>query len=206
MSWIWYVLYPVLAHLALSECVFMLAGSVLDDAACTALSALLILPLAIWWMVRRDASLHPKRHRGTAAAVAALAGCLLGGVALNILWSGLLDLLQVTSAFSNEAQEALFGSALLAQILGPGLLVPVAEEMIFRGLTDSRMRTKLNLMPAVLLSALLFALYHGNPIQMIYAFPMAVILALVYEKGGSILYPVLLHMGANLAAIILTAV
>ncbi|MCD7841730.1 MAG: CPBP family intramembrane metalloprotease, partial [Lachnospiraceae bacterium] len=86
----------------------------------------------------------------------------------------------------------------------PGLLVPVTEELVFRGLTYRRMRTRMQTYQAVVISALLFALYHGNPIQMLYAFPMALLLALLYEKSGSLVYPILLHIGANLTAILTT--
>ncbi|MCD7882190.1 MAG: CPBP family intramembrane metalloprotease, partial [Lachnospiraceae bacterium] len=88
--------------------------------------------------------------------------------------------------------------------LGPGLFVPIAEELIFRGLVYARMRIRLQVGSAAFFSALLFALYHGNPIQAIYAFPMAIVLALLYEHGGKLIYPILFHMGANLAAILTT--
>ncbi|MCD7956657.1 MAG: CPBP family intramembrane metalloprotease [Lachnospiraceae bacterium] len=122
---------------------------------------------------------------------------------MNICWSGLLNLLRIGSYFSNETQEALFASSFFMQLFGPGLLVPIAEELIFRGLLYARMRTRLQAGPAIVISALLFALYHGNPIQMIYAFPMAVVLALLYERGGNLIYPILFHMGANLTAILI---
>ncbi len=89
------------------------------------------------------------------------------------------------------------------QLLGPGLLVPLTEELIFRGLLYGRMRTRLQMKQAVLLSALLFAFYHGNPVQILYAFPMALLLAILYERGESLIYPILFHMGANLTAIFL---
>ena len=50
---------------------------------------------------------------------------------------------------------------------------------------------------AVMISALLFGLYHGNLVQGIYAFIMGCLLALVYEWTGSFVAPVLFHMIAN---------
>lgn len=205
MSWIFYVLSPVLLHLAVSEMIIVLAGNVMDSAACTALSAVFVLPFALW-MYRKDSALHGKTVIKHAAAAALL--CLAGGGLLNFFWSGLLslllNLLRLTSYFSNASQEALLTSSFLAQLLGPGLLVPVTEELVFRGLTYRRMRIRMQTYQAVVISALLFALYHGNPIQMLYAFPMALLLALLYEKSGSLAYPILLHMGANLTTILTT--
>ncbi len=209
MGWILYVLFPVLLHLLISELTAILAGSVLDSAACTALSAVLILPAAVW-MYRRDAALPVRVNASKnslhlrALFVPALLLCFALGGLLNAAWSEILYLLHISEVFSNQTQEALFDSAFLMQILGPGLFVPIAEEMIFRGLTYTRMRMKLSVWQAVLLSSLLFALYHGNIIQIIYAFPMALILALLYEKSGSLLYPISFHMGANLTALLVS--
>ncbi|MCD8075823.1 MAG: CPBP family intramembrane metalloprotease [Lachnospiraceae bacterium] len=232
MTWIIYVLSPVLIHLVFSEGVAILAGDILDSAACTALSAFLMLPAAIW-MYRRDAiwrtegslqqktggetqrmvretmdrktmirnAKHPSVRVGKMHGPAWYAVCFMGGGILNVAWSGFLYWLGISSVFSNQTQEALLGSQMVMQVLGPGLLVPVAEELIFRGLVYERMRTRLCKRQAVFFSALLFALYHGNPIQMIYAFPMAMLLALLYEQSGCLVAPVLFHMGANLTAI-----
>ncbi|MCD7746245.1 MAG: CPBP family intramembrane metalloprotease [Lachnospiraceae bacterium] len=242
MNWILYVLSPVMVHLLLSEGIAVLAGTVIDSAACTALSSVVVLPVAIW-MYRRDGSYRGDEsyrregsyrgdgslrrrpfHSESEGKTFALSrmnyilkentwegklgplfflGCLAGGGLLNLLWSGLMKELGITGHFSNRAQEALLTSGMAMQLLGPGLLVPIAEELVFRGLCYTRMKTRLSVGQSVFFSALLFALYHGNPIQMIYAFPMALILALLYERGGTLTGPVLFHMGANLAAILL---
>lgn len=103
--------------------------------------------------------------------------------------------------FFHAAQESLLAALAAVQLAGLGVLVPVAEELIFRGLIYERMKRFFSVKVSVLLSSLLFALYHGNPIQMIFAFPMAVVLAVVMQQGKSILFPILFHMGANLAAV-----
>ncbi|MCD8013115.1 MAG: CPBP family intramembrane metalloprotease [Lachnospiraceae bacterium] len=231
MSWILYVLSPVIMHLLISEGIAVLAGTALDSAACTALSSAVVLPAAIR-MYRRDGKLHEKgfgsgaerksrseREPGAGQRVKGflgkcagnrgaeplfLLGCFAGGGILNLLWSGLMNVLGITRLFSNDTQTALLTSGIVMQLLGPGLLVPIAEELVFRGLCYTRMKMQLPVWQAALFSALLFALTHGNPIQIIYAFPMALILVLLYEKGGMLAGPVLFHMGANLLAILLT--
>ncbi|MCC8049222.1 MAG: CPBP family intramembrane metalloprotease [Clostridiales bacterium] len=207
MSWVFYVLSPVMISLVISEMTAILAGNVLDSAARTALSAVFALPFGVW-MYRQDTkrnAFEQHRHmdRSRMCCLGAAALCLFGGGLLNVFWSWILKLLQVTSVFSNETQEALFSSGIIMQLLGPGLLVPLTEELIFRGLLYGRMRTRLQMKQAVLLSALLFAFYHGNPVQILYAFPMALLLAILYERGESLIYPILFHMGANLTAIFL---
>lgn len=210
MNWILSVFSPMCLHFAVSEFVAILLLNQLGSAMCTALTALLVLPAAAW-MYRKD--------RGYCADIISHCGietqqrrrvmigalCFLGGGLMNFAWSGLLNLLRIRSYFSNEVQEALFAGQLPVQIIGLGILVPVSEELIFRALTYNRMKLKLTAGKSVFFSAALFALYHGNPIQCIYAFPMALLLACIYEYGGSLAYPVLFHMGANLLAILLQA-
>ncbi len=209
MGTVWYILYPALLQLIVSELVSALAGSVLDGATCSALSALIVLPFALW-MFRRDKALHQGDLKARDAGrpvlfIGTLLLCLLAGGTVNILLSWIMSLLKITASFSNEAQESLLGSALLMQLAGPCLLVPIVEELIFRGLCYPRMRTIFSAWPAALISSLLFAIYHGNLIQMIYAFPMALILAWIYEKGKSLIYPISFHIGANLIAVLAAA-
>lgn len=131
------------------------------------------------------------------------AACFIGGGLLNIIWSSVLNLLHIQAHFSNQTQEQLFATSLLVQIIGIGVVAPLAEELIFRGLTYRRMRQFFPVWMSAVLSALLFALYHGNVIQMIFAFPLAIVLALIYERGELFLFPLLFHMGSNLTAILL---
>ncbi len=80
---------------------------------------------------------------------------------------------------------------------------PAAEEITFRGLVQRRARVWLTPGTAIVISALLFGLAHMNMIQLIYAFPLGLLLGLLYEKSGSLLAPVLAHMAVNAATILL---
>lgn len=129
--------------------------------------------------------------------------CFAGGGLLNLLWSGIMNLIQIQNYFSNETQKSLLASQMAWQILGLGVLVPFAEELVFRGLTYTRMKKFFPVKIAVFLSCVLFAVYHGNLIQIIYAFPMALVITALYEWKKLFIYPVLFHMGANLTAVFL---
>lgn len=193
---------PLLLHMVISEAVGIFLGQVLDAAGCASAAALLVLPIAMWMQRRQPKeAVYTRRYFAIAAGL-----CFAGGGILNLLWSGVMHLFHITETFSNTAQEQLLGSQVLIQIVGLGFLVPLTEEMIFRGLIYRRMRKWFPVGVSVCLSALLFAVYHGNPVQIIYAFPMAVILAVLLEKGKHMVYPVLFHMGANLIAVILNLV
>lgn len=73
------------------------------------------------------------------------------------------------------------------------LLAPVAEEMFFRGVLYTTMRQHLGTMPAALASATVFAMIHFNLGSFLPLLVLAVGLALIYERTGNILAPMLAH-------------
>ena len=76
------------------------------------------------------------------------------------------------------------------------VLAPLFEEWFFRKqLIDHSARYGEK--TAILLSALAFALFHGNLYQLFYAFALGLLFAYVYVRTRRLRYPVLLHMIVN---------
>lgn len=94
-------------------------------------------------------------------------------------------------------ENVFFGIPIWGRMLCYELIAPVAEELLFRQVIFIRLKKIAPVWLAVTISALAFGIYHGNPVQGIYAFIMGIILALVYECSGSLLFPILFHMIAN---------
>ena len=78
-----------------------------------------------------------------------------------------------------------------------GILVPIAEELLFRGVLYTWLRQRLSILPCTLISATLFALAHGNRQMAIQIFVVGIVLAWIYEKSRSILVSGLVHMTVN---------
>lgn len=86
--------------------------------------------------------------------------------------------------------------------LGLGLLVygivnPITEEIVYRGVVYNRFRRFYGLRMALIAAPLLFGLSHGNVVQLLYGFLMGVAICYVYERFGSFIYPVIFHICAN---------
>ena len=79
-----------------------------------------------------------------------------------------------------------------------GLISPIAEEVVFRGLVYNRLRRYFPLWFAVTFSSFLFGIYHGNIVQAIYGFILGFLITWVYEKYGSFFMPILYHSFANI--------
>ena len=84
------------------------------------------------------------------------------------------------------------------------IMAPVFEEIIFRGIIQKGLINKgLKPKTAIVISAVVFGLVHGNPWQFVGAVLLGSVLGLVYYKTKSLLLPILLHAFNNLCSAIL---
>ena len=97
---------------------------------------------------------------------------------------------------ADPATEAVLAADPWVMLLCAVILAPVAEELFFRKALIDRL-SAYHPMDAILYSALLFGLIHGNLTQFLYAFPIGVLLGIVYWRTKNIRYTILLHMGMN---------
>lgn len=88
-------------------------------------------------------------------------------------------------------------------ILLAGILVPIAEELIFRGFLYNFLKERWGVWPGVFISALVFAIIHGNVIVGVTAFFLGIILAILYEYSHSLWTSILFHSVNNSAKIAL---
>lgn len=97
----------------------------------------------------------------------------------------------------NRVSDSQYGVVFLFGLFLYGIVSPLAEEVVFRGIIYHRMKKYYPVMAAVFLSALLFGLYHGNLVQGIYGFLMGSLIAYCYEKYHQFFYAFLFHAAAN---------
>ncbi len=82
-----------------------------------------------------------------------------------------------------------------------GVVVPIGEEVFFRGLTYGALRWLMNRHSAVMLSALFFAGAHLQPVAILPILILGVILAYLYDYTGSLVPGMIAHAVNNLAAL-----
>ena len=129
---------------------------------------------------------------------------LLGAV-LSLAWGAVTGVLHLDRVFPNQGQEAMFAVRLSAQIALYGIGSPILEEVLFRGLLFGLLRRVLPDRISAVITSALFALWHGNILQILYAFPMGMLFQYLKEKDRTLISPVCCHSGANLAAVIVEA-
>lgn len=90
------------------------------------------------------------------------------------------------------------------EIVSLGILAPIVEELIFRGLMYTQLSEYMKKSRAVVLAAVLFGAYHGNLLQGIYAAALGLLMIYVYERFHTLIAPILFHIGANVFGVLMT--
>ncbi len=75
---------------------------------------------------------------------------------------------------------------------------------MFRGILYNRMKRCFNDKIALVVSSLLFGIYHGNLVQAVYGTILGLLIAYFYERYKSFAAPVLFHGVANISVFAMT--
>ncbi len=112
----------------------------------------------------------------------------------NFLATLLTSFLPVNS--EPGVMEFVMADSWVLKILVLVILAPIMEELIFRKQLIDRLHPYGGKL-AVVTSALIFGLFHGNFTQAVYASALGLVLGFVYLKTGKLRYSIGLHMGVN---------
>lgn len=190
---IWRIFYPVLLYFA--GC---LAGGIFLPANLSMIvGAGLVFPL----FLREKMPIRMKKGQKKDLVLLAFLGAS-AALFFNILFS-LLTITQRSAQYTQVAEKQ-FSYPLGVGILLYGVISPLAEEILFRGIVYNRMKKIGGSSIAILGSALLFGLYHGNAVQALYAFLLGSLIAFFYDKYDSFAAPVFLHSAANISVYVVS--
>ena len=142
--------------------------------------------------------------------IAAAAGILAASVFLNLFLAGVGAVHADAVAADASAQAGRVSLPL--GILIYGVLSPLAEETVFRGITLQRLYLlchekksgKTAFLLAAGLSSLLFGIYHGSLVQGLYAAAMGFLFCLFLALGGNLFRVIVLHGVANVMTLFLS--
>ena len=129
--------------------------------------------------------------------------CGAGMIIGNIFHFALMLPFGVSMEEVNQLGNLMLGSDAFIRILTVGILAPIFEELIFRKLLIDRI-VKRGEFAAILMSGLMFGLFHGNFSQFFYATGLGLFWAFIYIKTGTIWYTILFHMIVNLSSSVVT--
>ncbi|WP_294628335.1 CPBP family intramembrane glutamic endopeptidase [uncultured Bacteroides sp.] len=144
---------------------------------------------------------YVSRQKATWSAISA-PYLLCSGVAIlssSFLLTALMKVLDWIPNIMEESFNILqsgWGGLLAIAIVGP-----VIEELLFRGAVTKALLQQYAPRKAILISALLFGVFHLNPAQMLPAFCIGILLGWIYYKSGSLIPCIFMHILNNSVAI-----
>jgi membrane protease YdiL (CAAX protease family) len=176
------------------------------------------LVVAVLFLRVRGISLRP-----LVGAVRPLGRHLRLGIGLGLLAivasTAIVSLLVALSGSEATPEQVLTGGLmetplqLTLAVIAAVVLAPIAEELLFRGLLHRGLRRRLPIVPATALSSVLFAVVHidvalSQPLALVGLTLVGVVLAVAYERSGSLVVPIVIHAVHNavtIAAVIIMA-
>ena len=123
---------------------------------------------------------------------------------------GILQLIDADKLFADEVEELEKFAKIMTGPLGAiavGILAPISEERGLRGvLMGGLLRMRCGAWPAIVISALVFALFHGTHIQLLGTTVFGIIAGWLYWRTRSLIPSMIIHMVNNSTACLLETV
>ncbi|MCR4705096.1 MAG: HAD hydrolase-like protein [Lachnospiraceae bacterium] len=144
----------------------------------------------------------PTRAQKLPNVIAAVIWAVSLSIGLNVLF----DLFKLAASDSGyrEVAESQYSVSLTLGLILYGVISPITEEILFRGLIYGRMRKFFSLPVSMVVSSFLFGAYHGNILQGLYGFLLGLMIVYLYEKTQHFAMPVMAHALANMSVFMLT--
>ncbi len=124
------------------------------------------------------------------------------GLLLNIFITR-LSIINVSDSYKNISQ-GLYSGSLPVKIVCNALVIPVLEELLYRGIIAGQIYLWHKSFFAILISAFCFGILHFNIVQFLYAFIVGLFLGLLFIKTRRLSTCILAHGLINLIVIIIS--
>lgn len=187
------------AYVAMALLVTLVTGDAILAAAVSDLTAA-VLAIAYRWRSTRTPLAGPPKARALTAgfwlvAAAGLVACWFAGQTaaawVYATWG--------SSGFDAVNATKLDAPAWLVVITAL-ILAPLGEESLIRGIAFPALRRHWPPLLSAFVTAMIFAVMHGNLVQIVLTVPLGVLLAFVYEACQRLWPCVIMHVVFNMAA------
>lgn len=210
---IWSLLYPICIYFVVTSVSIIILDYILPETANSKLFRQLLTSLAalpfLFSYYRRDQILRGAWKKKAFFRMVRIKPMdfiwifLIGGcfaVALNNLF-GIMRLSDYSDSYA-EITKTFYTGRLFLEILALCIVIPIAEELLYRGIVFKRAADWLGTRRAAAVSALIFGLIHMNLVQFLYAALFGLLLAFFVEAAGNLTGAIAAHMAANLTSVL----
>lgn len=202
---IWKIIYPVFLYFAVTILVLYLINGFWPETSDSKLFQQLLTSLAVLpmlYIMYRDG--YTKKEKSKKYNVYTAAVMFVTGGCFAVAWNTFLGMTKITeySAAYEQAAETFYTGRMLLEIFALCIVIPVAEELLYRGIVFQRSVDFLGSRAAIVVSAIIFGLVHMNLVQFVYASVFGILLAYVTDLTGRLDGAIAAHMAANLTSVL----
>lgn len=127
---------------------------------------------------------------------------MLLGIGLSIISIIIVGILNnFTNNYDNVSNRINRSNNIMGILLAI-IIIPIFEEVFFRGIIFGCLRKNYSFKISIIVQALIFSTMHINLIQGVYTFIAGILLALIYVKTKTLLAPIIVHIEYNLFGIV----
>lgn len=202
---IWNLIYPVFIYFAVTTIALFVLDFILPETLDSKLFRQMLTSLAalpfLYSFYHQDKKLREKPQKAQAADTAVM--FFVGGC-FAMAWNNLLGMVHIAdySASYSQVEETFYTGKLALEIAALCVIIPIVEELLYRGIVYGRAKDWLGARYAVIVSAVIFGLIHMNLVQFIYASVFGLLLAYFMEVSGNLFGAAAAHMAANLTSVL----
>ena len=133
-----------------------------------------------------------------------IAAAAVFNLVLEVLAAGIGPLLpQEDSVMLQFVMMLATGGSPYAVVVISGILAPIVEEVVLRGGVQKSLQ-KINPAFAIIATAVIFGVLHGNLIQGVFAGAFGLLLGYVYYKTDNLFYTIGMHITVNMTGCIIS--
>lgn len=126
------------------------------------------------------------------------------GVMLSMAAGSILSAMNIDNIYGSyeKTSSLLLNGNIVYRLFALGIITPAAEEIIFRGLVFNRVKKQYGSLYGIVVSSVMFGVFHFNLVQGLYAFIIGMAFAYCYELTGDLKIPVYMHMSINVLTVL----
>lgn len=203
---LWNILYPIFLYFAATTFVLYVLELLLPPSIDSRLLRQLITSIAVLPLLYRDYRQDQKKLLAPKKSVKKqliLVSFFIGGC-FAVAWNNLLGMVHIAdySASYGQVQQTFYTGSLLLEITALCIVIPLVEELLYRGIVYGRAREWLGIKWGIVVSALIFGFIHMNLVQFVYASVFGLLLAGLTERTNGVQAAIAAHMAANLTSVL----
>ena len=123
------------------------------------------------------------------------------GITVSLTYN--ITLFQLNNYFRFTNKFEISNIPIIVQIICSGILGPILEELVFRGIVYNKLKKFNKSIISIIFTSIIFALFHSDIINFIYAFFVSFVFIYMYEKYKNLNAPILMHISLNTTIILM---